>query len=307
MTLPVEAALREATTRLAAAGVEQPHRDARILLSHALGVDGAGFLRRRSGGLTPEEQARFEALVVRRLAREPAATILGHREFWSLDFIVTPETLIPRPESELIIESAVALREERTIGRILDLGTGTGSLLLAALTEFPDSWGLGVDLSPAAASVAQRNAAALGLARRASIMVGRWTEAIEGRFDLFLCNPPYIPAGDIAGLMPEVAAHEPRLALDGGVDGLDPYRLLFPDLHRRLSPGGVALFEFGLGQAEALLELAHAAGLSVLAVKADLAGHARVMIVRCGEHGCFGRRCRVGVTIGRARLTVWLD
>jgi release factor glutamine methyltransferase len=280
VTQSVEGMLRDATTVLGAAGIEEPHRDARILLAHVLGVDLAGLLRRRSGPVTAGEAERFDQLVKRRAARAPAAVLLGHREFWSLDFLVTSETLIPRPESELIIEAAVGLRPDRKVGRILDLGTGTGCLLLAALTEFPGAWGLGVDRSAAAAMVAQRNAQRLGLSDRGAIMVGGWTDAIAGRFDLLLCNPPYIQAADIADLMPEVALHEPHLALDGGADGLDPYRILFPDLHRILAPGGTALFEFGLGQAAALLDLAGQAALTIIAVPEDLAGHPRVMIMR---------------------------
>jgi release factor glutamine methyltransferase len=280
VTRSVEDALRDATAALGAAGIEAPHREARILLAHALGVDLAGLLRRRTDPVEPDEAERFASLVARRAAHVPAALLLGHREFWSLDFIVTPDTLIPRPDSELIIEAASGLHPDRKVGRILDLGTGTGCLLLAALNEFPDAWGLGIDRSPAAAMVARRNAGRLGLSGRAAIMVGTWTEAVDGRFDLLLCNPPYIPAADVARLMPEVALHEPHLALDGGADGLDPYRRLFPDLHRYLAPGGVALFEFGAGQAAALVDLAGQAGLTILGVRDDLAGHPRVMILR---------------------------
>ncbi len=279
-SVSVEEMLRRAAATLGAAGIEAPQREARIFLAHVLGVDLAGLLRRRLGEVTPEEAERFARLVARRAARAPAALLLGHREFWSLDFLVTPDTLIPRPDSELIIESALALHPDRRVGRILDLGTGTGCLLLAALTEFPAAWGLGIDRSPAAAAVAQRNAQRLGLPHRATIMAGSWTEAITSRFDLLLCNPPYIRAADIAGLMPEVAQHEPHLALDGGDDGLDPYRILFPDLHHRLAPGGTALFEFGLGQAAALLDLARQAALTIMGMREDLAGHPRVMIVR---------------------------
>jgi len=280
VTRSVEETLRDATAALGAAGIEAPHREARILLAHALGVDLAGLLRRRTDPVAPREAERFASLVARRAAHVPAALLLGHREFWSLDFIVTPDTLIPRPDSELIIEVAVGLHPDRKLGRILDLGTGTGCLMLAALTEFPDAWGLGVDRSAAAAMVARRNTQRLCLSDRATIMVGSWTEAIIGRFDLLLCNPPYIESADIAGLMPEVAVHEPHLALDGGADGLDPYRRLFPDLHRCLAPGGVALFEFGAGQAAALLDLAGEAGLTIVGVRDDIAGHPRVMILR---------------------------
>jgi release factor glutamine methyltransferase len=281
VTRSIEDALQSATSVLGAAGIDEPHREARILMAHVLGIDLAALLLRRSGQVTPEEEDPFKRLVARRAAHAPAAVLLGHREFWSLDFLVTPDTLIPRPESELIVETAVELHPDRRVGRILDLGTGTGCLLLAAMTEFADAWGLGVDRSAAAAMVAQRNAQRLGLSDRAAIMVGGWTEALTGRFDLLLCNPPYIPAADIAGLMPEVALHEPHLALDGGGDGLDPYRILFPDLHRRLSPGGTALFEFGQGQAAALSDLARQASLTILAVREDLAGHPRMMILRC--------------------------
>jgi release factor glutamine methyltransferase len=280
VTLTVEEALRGASSVLGRAGIDEPHREARILMAHALGIDLAGLLRRRPDGVTPDEEARFGRLIARRAARTPAAVLLGHREFWSLDFRVTPDTLIPRPDSELIIESAVTVHPDRGVRRILDLGTGTGCLLLAALKEFAGAWGLGIDRSTAAADVAQENARRLGLAERAAIMVGGWTGAITGQFDLILCNPPYIPAGDIAGLMPEVALHEPHLALNGGADGLDPYRLLFPDLHRCLAPGGTALFEFGQGQTAALFDLARQAELTVVEIRADLAGQPRVMILR---------------------------
>lgn len=277
MTADLDAALRAATARLAIAGIEAPNREARILLMHAIGTDPAGLLRRRGGRLTADEAARFQSMVTRRQAHEPAATIIGHREFWSLDFLVSADTLIPRPDSETVIEMALDHRRDRPPGRILDLGTGTGCLLLSALTEFGAAWGLGVDLSPRAAAVAQANAERLGLAARAAIMVGRWTDALGGRFDLILCNPPYIPSGDVPGLMPEVAEFEPHLALDGGADGLDPYRILFRDLPQRLHPGGLALFEFGIGQAEALVALAEAASLTVLEVRPDMAGLPRVL------------------------------
>ena len=280
MTTELDQALRAATSRLGAAGIEEPYREARILLGAAIGADQAGLLRRRGGDLTTEEAGRFDDMVARRAQRISAAHVIGHREFWSLDFRVTEDTLVPRPDSELVIETALELRPARDAVRsILDLGTGSGCLLLAALSEYRSAWGLGIDLSPKTAAVAQGNAAALGLASRAAIAVGRWTEALAGRFDLLLCNPPYIPAADIADLMPEVGLHEPRLALDGGADGLDPYRLLFADLPQRLTPAGLALFEFGIGQAEALQALAGAAGLAVVALRADLGGHPRVLAV----------------------------
>jgi release factor glutamine methyltransferase len=280
VTADLDQALRAATTRLGAAGIAEPYREARILLAAAIGADQAGLLRRRGGDLTTEEAKRFDSMVARRGLRISAAHVIGHREFWSLDFRVTEDTLVPRPDSEVMIETALELRPERdAIRSILDLGTGSGCLLLAALSEYRGAWGLGIDLSPRAAAVARGNATALGLAGRAAIAVGRWTDALSGRFDLLLCNPPYIPAADIAELMPEVGLHEPRLALDGGVDGLDPYRLLFADLPQRLRPAGLALFEFGIGQAEPLQALAEASGLVVVACRADLGGHPRVLAV----------------------------
>lgn len=280
MTADLDAALRQATVTLGTAGIEEPYREARILLAAAIEADLAGLLRRRGGPLAPEEARRFAAMVARRAARLSAAHVLGHREFWSLDFLVTEATLAPRADSEVMIEAALALRPARAaIRRVLDLGTGTGCLLLAALSEYPEAWGLGLDLSPPTAAVAAENARRLGLAGRSAVMVGRWWDAVSARFDLILCNPPYIPAGDIAGLMPEVRDHEPRLALNGGVDGLDPYRLLFAGLPDRLAPGGLALFEFGIGQAEALQRLAVSAGLTLEALRADLGGHPRVLAV----------------------------
>jgi release factor glutamine methyltransferase len=280
VTTDLDQVLRAATSRLGAAGIEEPYREARILLAAAIGADQAGVLRRRGGDLTRDEAGRFDGMIARRAERISAAHVIGHREFWSLDFRVTEDTLVPRPDSELVIETALELRPQRDAVRsILDLGTGSGCLLLAALSEYPAAWGLGIDLSPKTAAVAYGNAAALGLAGRAAIAVGRWTEALTGRFDMLLCNPPYIPAAAIADLMPEVGLHEPRLALDGGADGLDPYRILFADLPQRLSPAGLALFEFGIGQAEALQALAGASGLAVVALRADLGGHPRVLAV----------------------------
>jgi release factor glutamine methyltransferase len=271
---------RNATPVLAAAGIEAPHREARILLAHAMAGDLATLLRRQDEPVTPDVAARFAGFVSRRAAREPAATILGHREFWSLDFLVSADTLIPRPDSETVIEAALVCFPDRSaVSRILDLGTGSGCLLLAALTEFGAAWGLGLDRAEGAALVAARNAERLGLNDRAAFMVGDWAGAVDWRFDLVLSNPPYIRAADIAGLEPDVARHEPALALDGGTDGLDAYRRLFGDLAGLLTSNGKAVFEFGLGQETALARLAEGQGLTVEGTRSDLAGHPRVMIL----------------------------
>jgi len=247
------------------------------LLAHALGTTASALLRDRSA---PADTAALAPLLARREAHEPLAHILGYREFWSLDLAVSPAALIPRPESETLIEAAVqAFTDKQPPDRILDLGAGTGCLLLAAMTEFPAAFGVGVDRVPAAAALAARNAAALHLADRAAFVCGDWAAALDGRFDLVLCNPPYIASGDLAGLMPEVACHEPPSALDGGPDGFAAYRQLFPDLSRLLTSRGIAVVELGAGQALQAQELARQAGLAG-SLRADLAGIARALVLR---------------------------
>ncbi len=257
-------ALRQAAATLAAAGVAQPAREARLLGQ----LDAA------------RDEAGFAALVARRAAREPMALIRGRQGFWTLDLEVSRATLIPRPDSETLIEAALAARPDRTaVRRILDLGTGTGALLLAALAEFPLAWGLGLDLEPAAAALAGRNARAAGLGDRAMFAAGYWAASIAGHFDLILANPPYIPSDEIGRLMPEVAAYEPRSALDGGADGLDAYRAILPGLGGLLAPDGLAVVELGAGQAGAVSALADSAGLNVAALRADLGGVARALVL----------------------------
>ena len=226
------------------------------------------------------DMASFAPLIARREAREPLALILGRREFWGLEFAVSPATLIPRPESETLIEAAIAAFLHRPPPRlILDLGTGTGCLLLAALSEFPGAFGIGVDRSPAAAALAARNATSLQLADRAGIVCADWADALDGRFDLVLCNPPYIRSEDLGSLMPEVACHEPRSALDGGPDGFAAYRRLLPVLPRLLIPGSVAVLELGAGQAETAAELALQAGLAG-DLRPDLMAIPRALVLR---------------------------
>ena len=277
MSERIGAALRRAGATLAAAGLEAPEREARLLLRHALGLAPGG----RIDPAAVFDPARFDALLARRAAREPMAYITGRQGFWSIDLAVTPAALIPRADSEALITAALAALPERVrVSRMLDLGTGAGALLLAALSEFPRAWGLGVDRSPAAAALAAANARALGLAGRAAFVCADWAAPIAGRFDLVLCNPPYVRRGDIPALMPEVARFEPRAALDGGVDGLDAYRALLPDLGRLLAPAGAAVIELGQGQAESLAGLAHAMGLCIAGLHDDLGGIARAMVLR---------------------------
>ena len=260
--------------RLANAGIEDSRREARLILAAALGTDAAGILA--SENMDPET---FEPLLARRAAREPLAYITGRREFWGLDFAVSPATLIPRPDSETIIEAALeAFPKRNAVTRILDLGTGTGCLLLAALHEFVDAFGIGLDFSATAAALARRNAAAGGLDGRAGFLASDWAAPVNGRFDLILSNPPYIAEPEIAELMPEVAKYEPHLALNGGADGLAAYRAIIAALPRLLAPGGAAILELGMGQAQAVAALAQPAGFSTK-TRTDLANIPRALVI----------------------------
>jgi release factor glutamine methyltransferase len=279
--LSYRSALTQATDRLSTAGIQGAAFEARMLLWHVLGLP-PGAVPDRDAEV---DETRLKPLLARRCAREPMALILGHQGFWTLDLAVSRDTLIPRPDSEALIEAALAARPDRAaVRRVLDLGTGTGCLLLAALVEFPAAWGVGVELVPQAAALAARNAVANGLAGRAAFLAGRWAEALAGSggFDLVLSNPPYIESRVLAGLMPEVAGFEPESALDGGADGLAAYRALVPALPGLLAPGGVAVLELGQGQAESVGDLARAAGFMAPALQSDLAGIARAMVLRVG-------------------------
>ena len=263
---------------LRAAGIEDARAEARLLLGHVLGLDAAGLLARRH---EPVEAAPFHAVLARRAAREPLAYITGRQGFWTLDLAVSPATLIPRADSESLVEAALAALPDRQAAlRVLDLGTGTGCLLLAILAECPQAFGVGVDLAPEAAGLGRDNARATGLGARAAFLAGDWAGALAGRFDLVLSNPPYIESGDISALMPEVAAHEPARALDGGADGLAAYRLLAAQLPALLVPGGIAVLELGQGQRAAVSALMAASGLAVLGCRADLNGVDRALVVK---------------------------
>lgn len=256
---------------------DDPRREARLLLAHALGAEPLDLVRDPNRRVSPDQ---FETLLIRRAAREPMALILGHQGFWTLDLCVSPATLIPRADSETVVTAA--LREAiRPPGRILDLGTGTGCLLLALLSEYPDAFGVGVDRISAAAALARRNAALNGLIDRTQFVVGNWTDWLDGRFDIVVSNPPYVPEADIAGLMPEVALHEPRSALDGGFDGYDAYRSIIARLGDVLAPQGLAVLELGAGQAPKVAALATDAGFSIRLYQ-DLAGIERAIVLRRG-------------------------
>ncbi len=279
--IPTATALAHITARLATAGIEEPRREARLILAAAHGTDAAGLLAREQ-----VEERLYAPLLARRAAREPLAYILGRKEFWGLEFAVSPATLIPRPDSETLVEAALALPAP---GRVLDLGTGTGCLLLAVLHERPGALGLGIDRSAPAAALAAQNARALGLADRAFFAAGDWAAAVNGSFDLILSNPPYIPAGDLANLMPEVTGYEPASALDGGADGLAAYRAILAELPRLLAPNGTAVLEIGVGQEVSVTELATKAGFNC-AIRADLGGIPRAVILKQGGSYFFEKK-----------------
>lgn len=283
----IGALLCEGGAVLRAAGVEDARREARLLLGLALGCDAASLIAAARDPVAEADAARFRALLRRRAAREPFAHIAGRRGFWTLELAVSPAVLVPRPETETLIEAALALRPDRTaVRRIADLGTGSGALLLAALSEYPGAIGVGVDRSLAALAVARRNALATGLAARALFVQADWSSALaSASIDLLLCNPPYVPTGEIALLAPEVRDHEPRAALDGGADGMAAYRALLPDLSRVLALGGVAILEVGVGQAEAVARLGAASGLAVLEMRQDLGGIPRALAFGNAEKG----------------------
>lgn len=275
--------LQRAAVVLQQAGLEDPRREARLLLSWATHRDLAGLFA--VNVLSEDEANRFEAAVQRRASREPLAFITGETGFWTLDVFTSPETLIPRGDSEALIEALLIIRPDKAEAlTMLDLGTGTGCLLLSALSEYSRAWGVGVDLAPGAALLAQRNAVRNGLEKRSAFLAGNWDSALNGQFDVVISNPPYIESADVPDLMPEVSRYEPARALDGGTDGLDAYRLLCDALPRLLVPGGHAILEMGMGQIDAVSELGSRRGLKEVARQDDLGGIARALVLQRTEN-----------------------
>ena len=283
-----------AQKRLAQASVDNPALDARLLIGHALGLDRASLLTQEQRILTQEERATIKYLISRRAAREPVGRILGQSEFWGLPFGLNEATLEPRPDSETLIEAALAFlekkkekwdpclrrddRKEKKSLHILDLGTGTGCLLLSLLQELPQATGLGIDISPRAIDQATTNAKQLGLEDRSTFQTGDWLEGVDEKFDLILSNPPYIPSQDIAQLDPEVRLFDPKKALDGGTDGFDPYRTLIPLIPSFLRPKGIVVFEVGIYQAEPVKDIMKRNGFERIESKADLSNIPRCII-----------------------------
>jgi release factor glutamine methyltransferase len=277
-TLPRQTARRRLARAFAAAGLDTAELDARLILCAGLAIDHASLVRDPDLPIGAGSIA-ITTFCARRLAREPVSRILGRREFWGLEFTINPAVLDPRPDTETLIETALDLlrdRREEAL-RLLDLGTGSGAILAALLTTFPRATGYGIEISPAAAATAQTNLVRLGLAGRGGVICGDWTSALRGSFDLIVSNPPYIAGSEIAELAPEVSAHDPHLALDGGPDGLAVYRLLAPAVVPLLAPRGYVAFECGSAQAHDLGTLLEAAGFSSLGARRDLAGHERVV------------------------------
>ena len=272
----VREARRLLAQRLLRAGSASPGLDARLLIEGSVGVENADpdLL------LSAEALTRLEGFAARRIGGEPVWRILGEREFWGLPFRLSPATLEPRPDSETIVETALgqlAGRREEEL-KLLDLGTGTGCLLIALLSELLQARGLGIDLSDEACRTAAGNATLNGVDDRAAFRQGSWTEGLAGRFDLIVSNPPYIPSEEIATLSVEVREHDPLLALDGGADGLGPYRLFASTLPPLLAPGGIIVFEIGAGQGPDVVALMRAGGLEFRGSRNDLGGHERALI-----------------------------
>lgn len=263
--------------RLESAGVDTPVFEARLLLEAGAGVSRLDIVTDPRRPMSDAQVEAVDALVQRREAREPMSHIIGRRHFWTLDLAVSPDVLTPRPETELLVEFALKTLAPDQPARVLDLGVGSGAILLAVLNERPRATGVGVDRSAAALAIAEANAQALKLTDRLELRKGDWADGVNETFDLVLSNPPYIASNDIAALAPEVARYEPKLALDGGADGLDAYRAITASLARLLKPGGVFAFEVGQGQADAVAALAAAQGLFTTPALRDLAGIPRVV------------------------------
>jgi release factor glutamine methyltransferase len=282
-SISLEAARRQLTREFHRRSLDSPELDARLIVGHALGLDHAALAAQAHRKLTTEESAAIAALAARRIAREPVARILGGKEFWSLWFKLNAETLLPRPESEIVVEAALALisDEQRKSGnlRIADLGTGSGALLLALLSDLPNAHGIGTDINLTALDCARDNAAAFGMAARSAFVVCDYGTALQGSVDLVVSNPPYVARAEIAGLQPEVRDFDPRRALDGGADGLDAYRAIAADAARLLAADGRLVMELGRDQLDPVTAIFAGAGLAPASLRHDLSGKARALVL----------------------------
>jgi release factor glutamine methyltransferase len=277
----VAQARRAVAEQFREAGIESPELDARVLIGHALGLDHAGLATAATQQISDLTATQIERFSARRLAGEPVARIVGQKEFWSLPLTVTPAVLVPRPETEILVELALVLIDRdgartRTL-RIADLATGSGAILLALLSELPNACGIGTDIDAEALRVARSNAKQLGFDARATFLAADYGTALDGSFDLIVSNPPYVASADIATLAPEVREHDPRHALDGGADGIAAYRAITADAPRLLKPGGHLVVEIGAGQERAVSGLFAARGLAIAGTRHDLSGVLRAL------------------------------
>jgi release factor glutamine methyltransferase len=273
-------ALSAIASRLQDAGIDRGRAEARLLAAEAIGISVETVVGNDARLLSETEQQALDDLASRRVRREPMSQILGYREFYGRRFAVTADVLTPRPDSETLIEAMLAHADRTRKIQVLELGVGSGCLLLTLLSELPQATGVGIDISRPALAVAQRNAEALGVDRRCELIEGDWTSAVQDRFDVVISNPPYIPSDAIAQLAPEVSQYEPRLALDGGEDGLAFYRRVAIDCERLLIPGGLLAVEIGQGQCDDVTQLLRQEGLEVVESRRDLAGIERCILAR---------------------------
>jgi release factor glutamine methyltransferase len=281
----IEAARRALVARFNAEGIDSAELDARMLVGAVLNLDLTGLIAAAARRITAAEAAGVEDFARRRVSGEPVARILGHKEFWGLKLRLSPETLVPRPDTETVVELALAMLRAAPVSgsrlHLADIGAGSGAILLALLHELREAFGIGTDVSIAALRTARRNAADLELAERTAFVACDYAAALSGRFDLIVSNPPYVRSKDIADLADEVRDHDPHRALDGGADGLNAYRALIPHAARLLGPGGALVVEAGRGQSSDIEGLMTAAGLTLAgAPRADLAGILRAVAAR---------------------------
>ena len=278
MSAALDSVLRGAAAALRAAGVDRPMADARVLVSAAASLSREDMLRDPRLPLSPAALAAFEDMIARRARRMPVARILGRREFRSLSFELGSDTLDPRPDSETVVDAALdRVADHPHACRLLDIGTGTGCLLLSLLHELPDATGVGTDIAPGACHVARRNARRLGLEKRAAFVVCDWAGAIRGRFDVVVSNPPYISEAEMTQLSPEVADHDPVRALCGGADGLDAYRALAAQCTGLLAADGRLFVEIGSTQGDAVVEIFRRHGFCLAEARRDLGGRPRCL------------------------------
>lgn len=277
----LQLALIEAKKSLKESGCESAFLDAELLLAHCLGKSREFVIGRPEYMLSENEMEAYRSVITRRKNREPVAKIIGRKEFWGREFLVNGKTLDPRPDSESLIEAILeTFPDKNSELNIIDFGTGTGCLLITALSEYQNSQGIGVDIDRDTLDIAKENAQKLGLAKRSKFILNDWAEGVTGKFDLIISNPPYIKNSDIEKLAPEVSVHEPYAALAGGDDGLDCYRLLAPSMKNLLKKHGHLIFEFGMGQEEAVKTIIEQYGLKFVSFKKDMAGVIRCIVAK---------------------------